>query len=187
MADVIVFHHAQGLTTGIEAFADQLRMGGHDVETPDLYEGLTFDDLDAGVVHAEQTGFDVIPARGVAAAGEIAGSFVTIGFSLGALPAQKLAQTAAGVLGAVLCHSAVPLSTFGSEWPGDVALQLHTAKGDEWGDFDDAQELAIEVADSELFAYDTTEHLVADSSLEAYDARIAAQIIEHTLTFLERW
>lgn len=187
MADVIVFHHAQGLTDGIKAFADQLRMGGHDVMTPDLYEGATFESLDEGVAHAEQTGFDVITARGIGFADGVAGTFVTLGFSLGALPAQKLAQTFAGVLGAVLCHSAVPLSTFGSEWPGGVALQLHTAKGDEWGDFDDAQELAIEVADAELFAYDTTKHLVADSSLDSYDERIAAQILEHTLTFLERW
>ncbi len=187
MADVIVFHHAQGLTDGIEEFANQLRMSGHDVAAPDLYEGETFDTLDDGVAHAERTGFDVITARGIAAAADHTGTFVTVGFSLGALPAQKLAQTASGALGAVLCHSAVPLSTFSQEWPPSVALQLHTAKGDEWGDFDDAQELAIEVPDAELFAYDTDEHLVADSSLESYDARIAAQILEHTLTFLERW
>lgn len=187
MIDVLLFHHAQGLTPGVHEFADQLRMDGHDVRTPDLYAGTTFDTLDEGVAHAEQTGFDVLTARGVAAADELTGSFVTVGFSLGVLPAQKLAQTASGALGTVLCHAAVPLSTFSPEWPGGVALQLHTAKGDEWGDFDDAQELAIEVPDAELFAYDTTDHLVADSSLASYDARIAAQILEHTLTFLDRW
>ena len=70
---------------------------------------------------------------------------------------------------------------------GPCRVQLHTAKGDGWGDFDDAQELAIEVPDAELLAYDTTVHLVADSSVPDHDPRIAAQILEHTLTFLERW
>ena len=79
------------------------------------------------------------------------------------------------------------MSTFGPEWPRGVGLQLHTTKGDEWGDSDDAQELAIEVSDTERFAYDTTAHLVADSSVADHDPRIAAQILEHTLSFLERW
>lgn len=187
MADVVMFHHAQGLTPGVLEFADQLRMSGHDVLVPDLYDGVTFGTLAEGVAHAESVGFDVITERGVAAAGEMTGLFVTVGFSLGVLPAQKLAQTDGSVQGAVLCHAAVPVSTFGSEWPRGVGLQLHTAKGDEWGDFDDAQELAIEVPDAELFAYDTTAHLVADPSVADHDARIAAQILEHTLTFLDRW
>lgn len=187
MADVVVFHHALGLTSGVLEFADQLRMGGHEVVAPDLFEGALFDSIAAGAAHAESVGFDVITDRGVAAAEEVTGAFVTIGFSLGVLPAQKLAQTDSRVHGAVLCHAAVPVSTFGVEWPRGVALQLHTAKGDEWGDFDDAQELAIEVPDAELFAYDTTAHLVADPSAADHDPRIAAQILEHTLTFLERW
>jgi dienelactone hydrolase len=36
MADVILFHHVQGLTDGVRAFAGQLRAGGHTVHTPDL-------------------------------------------------------------------------------------------------------------------------------------------------------
>lgn len=187
MADVVVFHHAQGLTSGVHEFADQLRMSGHDVLVPDLYGGETFDSIADGVGHAESIGMDVLTERGIRASSELTGLFVTVGFSLGVLPAQKLAQTDSSVQGAVLCHAAVPVSTFGDEWPRGVALQLHTAKGDEWGDFDDAQELAIEVPDAELFAYDTTAHLVADSSVADHDPRIAAQILEHTLTFLERW
>jgi len=42
MAEVILFHHAQGLTDGVGAFADDLRAAGHVVHTPDLYEGRTF-------------------------------------------------------------------------------------------------------------------------------------------------
>ena len=45
MADVVLFHHALGLTPGIVAFADELRRAGHTVHTPDLFEGRTFPPL----------------------------------------------------------------------------------------------------------------------------------------------
>ena len=57
MSDVVVFHHALGLTDGIRGIADRLRSGGHRVETPDLFDGAVFDDLDAGVALAESIGF----------------------------------------------------------------------------------------------------------------------------------
>lgn len=42
MADVLFFHHTQGLTPGLVAFADRLRAAGHTVHTPDLFGGRTF-------------------------------------------------------------------------------------------------------------------------------------------------
>jgi dienelactone hydrolase len=36
MAEVVLFHHVQGLTDGVLAFAGELRAGGHTVHTPDL-------------------------------------------------------------------------------------------------------------------------------------------------------
>lgn len=39
MAEVVLFHHAQGLTPGVVAFADELRRAGHTVHTPDLLDG----------------------------------------------------------------------------------------------------------------------------------------------------
>lgn len=54
MAEILLFHHAQGRTPGVRAFAETLRAAGHAVHVPDLYDGATFDDLDAGVVHAER-------------------------------------------------------------------------------------------------------------------------------------
>ena len=49
MAEVLLFHHAQGLTPGINAFADQLRAAGHTVHVPDLFDGRTFDSIDEGM------------------------------------------------------------------------------------------------------------------------------------------
>ncbi|MDQ3449792.1 MAG: dienelactone hydrolase, partial [Actinomycetota bacterium] len=49
MAEVLLFHHAQGLTPGVLAFADELRRAGHTVHTPDLLDGRTFDTVEEGV------------------------------------------------------------------------------------------------------------------------------------------
>jgi dienelactone hydrolase len=58
MIDVILFHHAQGLTNGVREFANELRTAGHHVTVPDLYGGVSFETLDDGIGHAEQIGFD---------------------------------------------------------------------------------------------------------------------------------
>lgn len=108
MTDVVLFHHAQGLTAGVHAFADHLRGAGHTVTVPDLYAGVTFDSLAAGVAHARDIGMDEIIARGAAAVAGVPDHVVYAGFSLGAMPAQKLAQTRPGALGAIIYHGGVP-------------------------------------------------------------------------------
>ena len=86
MADVVLFHHAQGLTAGVRAFADRLRAAGHVVHLPDLYEGRTFADLDDGIAHAATVRFDTLTARGRAAAETLPAEVVYAGMSLGVLP-----------------------------------------------------------------------------------------------------
>src|SRR5215207_5185562 len=121
MAEILLFHHARGLTGGCLAFAEELRGAGHVVHAPDLYEGRTFDSLAAGVGHAEEIGFDTVIARGAAVAEGLSDGLVYAGFSLGVLPAQQLAQTRPGARGAVLMHSCVPPSEFGGPWPEGLA------------------------------------------------------------------
>ena len=125
MAEVLLFHHAQGQTAGFHAFADELRSAGHTVHAPDLYEGRTFATLDEGMAYAQEVGFDEIVERGVRAADALPNDLVYAGFSLGVVPAQKLAQTRAGARGALLFYSCVPVSEFGSSWPADVPVQIH--------------------------------------------------------------
>src|SRR5436305_15307728 len=96
MAEVLLFHHALGQTTGFGAFADELRQAGNTVHTPDLYDGRTFTTLDEGVAYAEDIGFGEIIERGTRAADELLTEPVYAGLSLGDLPAQKLAQPPAG-------------------------------------------------------------------------------------------
>src|SRR5919206_3494789 len=97
MAEVLLFHHAQGQTPGFFEFADELRRAGHTVHTPDLFDGHTFDSIDEGMAYAEKIGFPgEILARGDRAADELPNELVYAGFSLGVLSAQRLAQTRPG-------------------------------------------------------------------------------------------
>lgn len=186
MTRVILFHHAQGLTEGVQEFAQRLRDAGHEVITPDLYEGRTFDTLDAGVANAEAIGFETIIERGIAAAEGLPSNSVYAGFSLGTLPAQKLAQSRAGALGALLYHGGLPAATLGSDWPATVALQVHVTAEDEWVDLLEVEELAEDAGHAELFIYPGSAHLVADPSLAEYDEEIAELILERSLRFLDR-
>jgi dienelactone hydrolase len=189
MAEVVLFHHAQGLTPGVVAFADELRRGGHTVHTPDLFDGRTFGSIEEGLGYAEQIGFpDEVIARGVRAVEGLPAGLVYAGFSLGVLAAQMLAQTRPGARGALLCYSCVPVSEFGPAWPDGVPVQVHGMDADPIfvgeGDIDAARELIDQAKDGELFLYPGDQHYFADSSLPSYDRDATALLIQRVLDFL---
>ncbi len=190
MAEVLLYHHAQGLTKGVEAFAIELRQAGHTVHTPDLYQGRTFDNLDAGVAYASTTGFDTLMERGIAAAAGLGDALVYAGFSLGVMPAQRLAQTRVGAKGALLFYSCLPVSEFGEAWPAGVPVQVHGMDADPFfageGDIDAARELVGSTERAELFVYPGKEHLFADSSLPSYDRAAAGLLTRRVLDFLDK-
>lgn len=186
MAEVLVFHHALGLTAGCREFADTLRGAGHIVHLPDLYDGQVFDDLSDGVAYAQKIGFETVIARGRQAVEGLAPTLVYVGFSLGVMPAESLAMTRPGARGAIFLHSAVPLNYFGGTWPQGVPLQIHTAADDPEGDVDAAREIAAAVPEAELFLYPGDAHLFTDSSLRIYDESAARLVDERVLAFLER-
>jgi dienelactone hydrolase len=190
MADIIVFHHAQGLTSGIRAFADDLRSAGHRVTVPDLFEGATFDTVEQGVAHAQEVGFGTIIGRGAAAAADQPAESVYAGFSLGVLPAQMLAQTRPGALGALLLSGCVPVSEFGAAWPDGVPVQIHGMDADplfaDEGDLEAAQELVASTDQAELFLYPGDKHLFADPSLPSYDEAAANLLRDRVIAFLGR-
>ncbi len=188
MAEVALFHHSLGLTPGVVAFAEELRGAGHTVHAPDLYEGQTFETLEEGMGHAENIGFGEVIDRGARAVDGLPGELVYAGFSLGVLPAQKLAQTRPGARGALLFYSCVPVSEFGSAWPAGVPVQVHGMDADPIfvgeGDIDAARALVESTDQAELFLYPGEQHYFADSTLPSYDADAAARLLDRTLTFL---
>lgn len=188
MAEVILFHHAQGLTPGVIAFADQLRRAGHIVHTPDLFEGRTFDSIETGMEFVRELGFGAVMNRGERAADGLPAELVYAGFSLGVVPAQMLAQTRAGARGALLFYACVPVSEFGASWPAGVPVQVHGMDADPFfvdeGDIDAARALVAEAEQGELFLYPGDQHYFADSSLPSYDAEATALLTERVLDFL---
>lgn len=190
MAEVLLFHHAHGLTAGVEEFAEGLRGAGHTVHVPDLYEGHVFESLDDGVGFARKTGFGTVIERGRAAAEGLPAGIVLAGFSLGVLPAQMLAQTRPGARGALFFHSCVPTSEFGGAWPATVPVQIHSMDHDpsfvDEGDIDAARALVESAPDvAELFLYPGSGHLFADPGLPDYDAPTAALLTSRALAFLD--
>ena len=189
MAEVVLYHHAQGLTKGVEAFAAELRRAGHTIHVPDLYEGHTFDTLEDGVTYAKQTGFGTLMDRGVAAAAGLGDALVYAGFSLGVMPAQQLAQTRSGATGALLFHACFPVSEFSEVWPAGLPVQVHGMDADPYfageGDIDAARDLVGSTDRAEMFLYSGKEHLFADSSLPSYDQAASVLLTRRVLDFLE--
>jgi dienelactone hydrolase len=192
MAEVLLFHHAQGLTTGLRAFADELRAAGHTVHTPDLFDGQTFGSIDEGMAFIKETGFDALRKRGVGTADDLPNDLVYAGFSFGESIAQQLAQTRPGARGALLFHSAIPITgewAFGP-WPEGVPVQIHGMDNDPIfvgeGDIDAAREIVEHAADAELFLYPGDQHYFADSSLPSYDPEATALLTKRVLDFLAR-
>jgi dienelactone hydrolase len=188
VAEIVLFHHAQGLTPGVVAFADRLREAGHVVHTPDLLDGRTFATLDDGMSYVQELGFGEVLERGGRAVGDLDSRLVYIGFSLGVLPAQMLAQTRPGALGAVLCYSCVPIGEFGPAWPAGVPVQVHGMDADPIfvgeGDLDAARALVSSTEQAELFLYPGDRHYFADNSLPSYEPAATALLLERVLALL---
>lgn len=192
MAELLLFHHAQGLTPGLHAFADELRAAGHTVHLPDLFDGRTFDSIEEGLAYIGEVGFDEMRERGVRLADALPQGLVYAGLSFGVLPAQKLAQTRPGARGALLFYSCIPINgqwSFGP-WPKDVPVQIHGMDNDPIfvgeGDIDAARELVEKADDAELFLYPGDQHYFADSSLPSYDAEATTLLMQRVLAFLGR-
>jgi len=177
MTEVVLYHHVQGLTEGVQSFAEELRQAGHIVHTPDLFDGRTFDTIEEGMAFAREAGFGPLAERGLAAAKGIRPDVVYAGFSFGVTVAQQLAQTRPGARGALLIYSCLPVSEFGDAWPEGVPFFAE--------DLQAAQALVDATDGAELFLYPGEEHLFADSSLPAYDAVAAALLTERVLAFLD--
>jgi dienelactone hydrolase len=186
MAEVLLYHHIQGLTDGVRAFAEDLRQAGHTVHTPDLFDGRTFDSIEEGFGFARDTGFDAIRDRGAAVADGLGPALVYAGLSFGVTIAQRLAQTRPGARGALLVYSCMPVAEFGEAWPTGVPVQIHGKEGDEFFDEDlpAARELADSTPTAELFVYPGDQHLFADSSLDAYDPEASALLTDRVRAFL---
>jgi dienelactone hydrolase len=194
MAEVVLFHHVQGLTDGLRAFAEVLRGAGHTVHTPDLFDGARPPTLDHGVAHVQRTGAQALTARADRAVADLPAGLVHAGFSWGAGTAQRFAQTRPGARGALRYEACLPVTGEWalSPWPDAVPVQVHGIAEDPFfageGDLAVARELVETVGPdlAELFVYPGEQHLFSDSSLPSYDATAASLVLQRTLELLDR-
>ena len=194
MAEVVLFHHVQGLTDGVRAFADELRAGGHTVHTPNLFDGQVAASIDDGFAIMKSIGDDVVEERVERALADLPGGLVYAGISWGVMSAQRLAQTRPDARGALLYDSALPVSGEWAigPWPAGVPVQIHGMDRDPFfaleGDIDAAREIVATVGapTAELFVYPGDQHLFVDSSLASYDADATALVLERSRAFLDR-
>jgi dienelactone hydrolase len=194
MAEVVLFHHVQGLTDGVRAFAEELGKNGHTVHTPDLFDGERPATVEDGIALVQQIGDEELDRRANATVDRLPPDLVYGGFSFGGATAQGFAQTRPGARGALLYESCVSLTadwSFGP-WPDGVGVQIHGMDHDPFfadeGDLDAARELVAIVGPhlAELFTYPGSRHLFTDSSLPSYDPAATALVLHRSVEFLDK-
>ncbi|MFG1936825.1 dienelactone hydrolase family protein [Micromonospora tulbaghiae] len=194
MAEIVLFHHIQGLTDGVRALADSLRSGGHTVHAPDLFDGELPATISDGAALTKRIGGDVLDQRADALVADLPAGLVYAGVSWGAAIAQRLAQTRAGARAALLYEACLPVTGEWAigPWPDGVAVQVHGMERDPFfgleGDVDAARELVSIVGPErgELYVYPGDRHLFTDSSLPSYDPEATALVVSRSRELLDR-
>jgi dienelactone hydrolase len=188
MSEIVLFHSAQGLRPGVTQWADSLRKVGHEVWTPDVFEGRTFDRLEDGIAHRDGLGLPELIRRAGEALEELPAELVYAGFSMGGSTAHYFAVTRPAARGALLMHGVAPADTLGGKpWPAGAPAQVHYAVDDPFmnsGDVPDLERAAGELV--EAYTYPGDGHLFADPDAPEYDRPSAELMLERELAFLER-
>ncbi|GAA2741582.1 dienelactone hydrolase family protein [Kitasatospora cinereorecta] len=190
MAQIVLFHSAYGLRPAVHAAADRLRAEGHQVHTPDLYDGRTFDTVEEGMDHRDEITNDELLRRAVTAVAPLltdpaAPGLVYAGFSLGAALAQNLALADERARGLLLLHGT---SDIREDATTGIPVQLHLADPDPFEPEDWLNAWYLNLtragADVEVHRYRGAGHLYTDPQLPDFDAEAAEQTWRIALAFL---
>jgi dienelactone hydrolase len=186
--NIMLFHSTYGLRPAVAAAADRLRAAGHEVWTPDLFEGRTFETVEEGMAFNEGIGKDELLRRAVLAVAPYSErGLVYGGFSLGASVAQTLALGDEKARGLLLLHGTSDIAASASV--DELPVQLHVAEPDafETDDWLSAWYLQMRRAgaDVEIYRYAGAGHLYTDPDLADYDARAAEATWKVALGFLD--
>ncbi|MEU6886201.1 dienelactone hydrolase family protein [Streptomyces viridosporus] len=186
--NIMLFHSTYGLGPAVHRAADRLRAAGHEVFTPDLFEGRTFTTVEEGMAYREETGKEELLRRAVLAAAPYSErGLVYAGFSFGASVAQTLALGDGHARGLLLLHGTSDIAANASV--DDLPVQLHVAEPDpfETDDWLSAWYLQMRRAgaDVEMYRYAGAGHLYTDPDLPDWDEEAAEATWRVALGFLE--
>jgi dienelactone hydrolase len=184
MAEIVLFHHAGGLTEGVIAFAQMLRDAGHTVQTPDLFGGRTFADVKDGVAYADSVGEECFAAQVTEIVSPMSADLVYGGMSMGAARAAEQVLTRPGAKGAFFLYGAIAPSWWDAHWPAGVPSQAHVTDGDPWREPDAEAEYLADVPGAEPFVYPGSGHLFAEPGHPDYDEDAARLTTSRVLSFL---
>lgn len=185
VAEILLFHHAHGLTEGMRFLVERLSAAGHTVHAPDMFAGRVFPSVDEGVSHAGRIGHDAIEDIARRAALHHPTADTVIGFSLGTFPAQLLAQEWRRIHSCLLMGGAIAPEEIGGEWRHDVRLAIHVADPDDWVAESDLAALLRHSPHAHLHRYPGRRHMFADPSCADYDADAADVFEERVLEWLD--
>lgn len=189
--DIVLFHSALGLRPAVLEFAERLRVAGHAVHTPDLFDGQIFERLEEGTKKRDALGVPELLRRAGAALNDLPTDVVYAGFSMGAAAAEYFGATRPGARGVILMHGALGPDKAGIDsWPRGVPVQMHYAKNDGLVDVGDLNRLAAAVREAggsvECYAYSNGGHLFADEGSPDYNRASAWLMEERVNEFIAR-
>lgn len=198
MTTVLIAHSALGLRPAILDLADRVRALGFRVVEPDLFGGAVFEGGPEGYA-AAMAHLDTARPSAEAALREAyaacSAPVVVIGFSMGAMAVQRLAEHEPGVVGALLVAGGGRYGAeFGDDgrWRGGIPLALHRMIDDEWVDAEPAARLVAEAAragsDVSDYVYPGRAHLFMDAGLPDEHDSVATELFHARVQgFLSRF
>lgn len=184
MAEIVLFHHAGGLTDGVLGFAQTLRDAGHTVHAPDLFDGRTFDDVRDGVAYAQGLEEGVLSGKVAEVVDPLGTDLVYGGMSMGTGIAAEQVLQRPGAKGAFFLYGAIAPSWWDATWPDGVPTQAHTTEGDEWREPEAEEEYLADIPGAEVFIYPGSGHLFLEPGHADHDEDAARLATERVLAFL---
>ena len=147
MVEVVLFHHVQGLTDGVRAFADGLRTGGHTVHTPDLFDGELPATVQDGIAHVQGLGEELLRDRAQEAVDDLPSDLVYAGFSFGVMMYFWLTGVAPDPAGKAIQDLASLPHKPGPLWAGLAAVVARAMQKEPARRWKSAEEMAAALAE----------------------------------------
>jgi dienelactone hydrolase len=170
MVPIVLFHSVLGLRPVERSAAEQLRLAGHEVVTPDLYQGRTASTLDQGFELMNEVGWPVMTQRARRALEGLPADVVLAGISMGAGIVGALLPDRPHTAAVLLLHALADIPA--TARPG-LPIHAHVADPDDFAPhahiaawLDTADRIGV---DARVFTYPQACHFYTDASLPDYN------------------